>query len=122
MRRTPGTVVACAIAGIGILVVLVVGLLATLRFGLDRLQGPARPPSGEVVRLMSEARTDSLTKLGNRRAFQSDLAAEIERRNGSGSVFSLMAIDLDGLKRINDTHGHQAGDAHLRAVAAQLET
>ena len=51
-----------------ILVVLVVGLLTTLRFGLDRLQGPARPASGELARLMSEARTDSLTKLGNRRA------------------------------------------------------
>jgi diguanylate cyclase (GGDEF)-like protein/putative nucleotidyltransferase with HDIG domain len=161
MRRTLGTLVACAIAGIGvlavsgtvqllvpslsalaagaprqaepwpdelgeaaygaaILVVLVVGLLATLRFGLDRLQGPARPPSGEVVRLMSEARTDSLTTLGNRRAFGSDLATEIERRNRSGSVFSLMALDLDGLKGINDTYGHQAGDAHLRSIAAQL--
>jgi diguanylate cyclase (GGDEF)-like protein/putative nucleotidyltransferase with HDIG domain len=105
-----------------LVLVLFSGLVATLRFGLARLRGPARPPTeGELARLVSEARTDSLTKLGNRRAFQDDLAAEIERRNRSGSVFSLMAIDLDGLKRINDTHGHQAGDAHLRTIAAQLD-
>jgi diguanylate cyclase (GGDEF)-like protein len=105
-----------------IVLVLVAGLVATLRFGLSCLLGPARPPTkGELARLVSEARTDSLTRLGNRRAFQDDLAAEIERRNRSGSVFSLMAIDLDGLKRINDTHGHQAGDAHLRSIAARLD-
>jgi two-component system cell cycle response regulator len=105
-----------------LVVVLVAGLVATLRLALSCLHGPARPPaSGELAKLLSEARTDSLTKLGNRRAFQDDLAAEIERRNRSGSVFSLMAIDLDGLKRINDTHGHQAGDAHLRSAAARLD-
>jgi diguanylate cyclase (GGDEF)-like protein len=105
-----------------LVLVLFAGLVALMRFGLARLRGPARPASsGELARLKNEARTDSLTKLGNRRAFQDDLAAEIERRNRSGSVFSLMAIDLDGLKRINDTHGHQAGDAHLRAIATRLD-
>jgi diguanylate cyclase (GGDEF)-like protein len=105
-----------------LVLVLLAGLVATLRFGLARLRGPDRPPTeGELARLVAEARTDSLTRLANRRAFQDDLAAEIERRNRSGSVFSLMAIDLDGLKRINDTHGHPAGDAHLRSIAARLE-
>jgi diguanylate cyclase (GGDEF)-like protein/putative nucleotidyltransferase with HDIG domain len=104
-----------------IVLVLGAGLVAVARLGLASVRGSrGRPPQHDVEQLVSEARTDSLTKLGNRRAFESDLAAEIERRNRSGSAFSLMAIDLDGLKGINDTYGHQAGDAHLRSIAARL--
>ena len=106
---------------IAIVLVLGAGLVATARLGLASVRGSRRPPpEHDLEQLVSEARTDSLTKLGNRRAFQSELAAEIERRNRSGSAFSLMAIDLDGLKGINDTYGHQAGDAHLRSIAARL--
>ena len=71
------------------------------------------PENPELARLMTEARTDNLTRLANHRAFHDDLAAEIDRRNRTGSVFSLMAVDLDGLKSINDSLGHQAGDAHI---------
>ena len=52
-----------------------------------------------------EARTDNLTGLGNHRAFHHDLALEVQRRAQTGSVFALMAIDLDGLKQINDSPG-----------------
>ncbi|MGI9113096.1 MAG: bifunctional diguanylate cyclase/phosphohydrolase [Gaiellaceae bacterium] len=76
----------------------------------------------ELARLVSEARTDSLTKLANHRAFHDDLAAEIGRRNSTGSLFSLMAIDLDGLKSINDTGGHQAGDAYIVRLAQGIES
>ncbi|MGZ4291478.1 MAG: HD domain-containing phosphohydrolase [Gaiellaceae bacterium] len=67
--------------------------------------------------LSAQARTDSLTRLGNRRAFDDDLGSAIGYRAGSGQGFTLMAIDLDGLKRINDTKGHPAGDAQIRKVA-----
>ncbi len=88
---------------------------------------PSRRSSDrELARLVSEARTDSLTGLANHRAFHDDLAAAIERRNTTGSLFSLMAIDLDGLKAVNDTGGHQAGDAHIvrlsQAISATLGT
>ena len=69
---------------------------------------------------MTEARTDNLRPLANHRAFHDDLAAEIDRRNRTGAVFSLMAIDLDGLKSINDSLGHQAGDAHLVRLGRAL--
>jgi diguanylate cyclase (GGDEF)-like protein len=70
-----------------------------------------------VAHLSAQARTDTLTRLGNRRAFEDDPGLAIAARAGSGQVFTLMAIDLDGLKRINDSKGHPAGDAHIRNVA-----
>lgn len=70
-----------------------------------------------VDQLAAQARTDSLTRLGNRRAFDDDLGRAIGLRAETGQTFTLMAIDLDGLKRINDSRGHPAGDAQIRAVA-----
>jgi diguanylate cyclase (GGDEF)-like protein len=70
-----------------------------------------------VDHLAAQARTDALTRLGNRRAFDDDLGAAIAARAESAQVFTLVAIDLDGLKRINDSKGHPAGDAHIRTVA-----
>jgi diguanylate cyclase (GGDEF)-like protein len=75
-----------------------------------------------VAHLSAQARTDALTRLGNRRAFEDDLGAAIGARGGSGQVFTLMAIDLDGLKRINDSRGHPAGDAHIRNVAEAIRS
>ena len=104
-----------------ILLVLVAGIGSLLRTGFSGLRTAARPPSEqELSRLMAEARTDSLTELANRRAFNDDIATEIARRNRSGAAFSLMAVDLDGLKEINDTYGHPAGDAHLRSIGSRL--
>lgn len=64
------------------------------------------------------AYTDDLTGLGNRRAFRSR-AAELLNEAKAGSV-ALILIDVDGLKRINDTCGHQAGDELLTHVAQYL--
>src|SRR2546422_10290146 len=75
-----------------------------------------------VQQLAEQARTDSLTRLGNHRAFQDDLTAAIAARSTTGQPFTLMAIDIDGLKRINDTKGHPAGDAHIRRVASCLQS
>jgi len=101
--------------------------LATLIVGLLALLGcvavlRTRPAAGgerdaELERLEVEARTDSLTGLGNHRGFHHDLSLEVQRRSQTGSVFSLMAIDLDGLKQINDTKGHQAGDVYIKRVS-----
>jgi diguanylate cyclase (GGDEF)-like protein len=72
------------------------------------------------VQLEAVARTDNLTGLGNHRAFHHDLSAEIHRRAATGSAFALMAIDLDGLKQINDTQGHQAGDRYIERICEVL--
>jgi diguanylate cyclase (GGDEF)-like protein len=63
---------------------------------------------------------DGLTGLANRRMFNDDVRRMLAqaRRNGSGMV--LLLIDLDHFKQINDTLGHQAGDAVLAAVGARL--
>jgi diguanylate cyclase (GGDEF)-like protein len=71
----------------------------------------------EIERLHDAAHTDSLTGLGNHRTFYSHLAREIKRRAKVGSTFSLLAIDLDGLKRVNDEQGHLAGDEYIKTVA-----
>jgi diguanylate cyclase (GGDEF)-like protein len=59
------------------------------------------------------SRTDMLTGLFNRRAFDLELAAFIARASGSGSPLALLVMDLDEFKAINDTLGHLAGDSVL---------
>jgi diguanylate cyclase (GGDEF)-like protein len=63
---------------------------------------------------------DALTGLANRRTFEASLAREIDRVARSGEPALLLALDIDHFKRINDAHGHAAGDQVLKAVAAAL--
>jgi len=66
------------------------------------------------------ASTDHLTGLPNRRAFTDRLAEEIAAARRDGTDISLVLIDIDHFKRINDTHGHPAGDRVLMGVAAEI--
>lgn len=66
------------------------------------------------------AEVDPLTELANRRGFEAHLQQAITRVARTGQSASLMFIDLDNFKPINDTHGHLAGDAMLWAVASVL--
>ena len=61
--------------------------------------------------------TDPLTGLRNHRAFQEDLARELQRVGRTGEPLALALLDVDDLKTLNDTHGHQAGDERLQALA-----
>jgi diguanylate cyclase (GGDEF)-like protein len=70
-----------------------------------------------VDQLAAQARTDTLTRLGNRRAFEDDLGLTIASRAETAQPFTLLAVDLDGLKLINDRNGHPAGDTQIRTVA-----
>lgn len=64
--------------------------------------------------------TDALTGLANRRAFHARLREEWLRSRRFGSPLSLMLVDVDGLKRINDEGGHTAGDQVLRSTARSI--
>ena len=66
------------------------------------------------------AEIDPLTELGNRRGFEAHLQQAITRVERTGQAASLMFIDLDRFKPVNDTWGHLAGDAVLWAVASVL--
>jgi diguanylate cyclase (GGDEF)-like protein len=69
----------------------------------------------------SEARTDHLTGLANRREFERIMEREVALAERHDRKLTLMMIDLDNLKRINDRQGHRAGDAALRLVGQQLQ-
>jgi diguanylate cyclase (GGDEF)-like protein len=70
--------------------------------------------------LKREASHDPLTRLFNRRLFVERLEQEISHTQADGGRFSILFLDVDSLKRINDTYGHLAGDALLREVANAL--
>lgn len=71
---------------------------------------------------IAEARTDIVTGLKNRRAFNEELSRLFAQRQRLGGHFSLMMIDIDDFKNLNDTHGHLSGDVVLRSVGHVLST
>lgn len=66
------------------------------------------------------AATDALTKLANRMTFQDSLESELQRALREDGDLTLLMLDIDHFKKLNDTRGHQAGDDVLRRVAATL--
>jgi diguanylate cyclase (GGDEF)-like protein len=69
----------------------------------------------------SLARHDALTGLPNRRVFTVNLEAAIQRARSDGAACSVLLIDLDGFKKVNDLQGHQIGDTVLCEVARRME-
>jgi diguanylate cyclase len=70
----------------------------------------------------NEARTDGLTGINNRKAFDELIAQEIARASADGSQLCLMMGDIDHFKAFNDTWGHRTGDQVLRLVASCLKS
>ena len=74
----------------------------------------------EMHQLYGQARraalVDGLTGLGNHRAFQDELAHQLEEAQRQGTQLALLLFDVDGLKAVNDGHGHDAGDRLLAGV------
>ena len=74
-----------------------------------------------LERVQQMARTDGLTKIANRRTFEETLTTELSRAIRMKQPVSLVMLDIDRFKKLNDTHGHQRGDEVLREVAQLLE-
>ena len=70
--------------------------------------------------LESQANTDPLTGLGNLRNLQTELGHMLEIQKRYGHPFGVLLMDIDGLKRVNDSQGHQVGDRLLMQVAMAL--
>ncbi len=71
----------------------------------------------EVSRLANE---DELTGLRNRRAWMAEARSQLQLARRLGSTLSMLMLDVDHFKKINDTHGHPAGDAVLRGLGQLL--
>lgn len=91
-----------------------------------RLLGAIASVSLETVWQLEEAtrraRTDALTGLSNRRAFEEALARAVAEADRFGHNVGLVICDLDNFKRVNDLYGHDVGDHVLRSIAASLST
>jgi diguanylate cyclase (GGDEF)-like protein len=94
-------------------------LSARIRAALrvKHLQDELKEANRKLDRL---ARSDPLTDLPNRREFDEQFFLTVERSRRNGDPVSVMMIDLDHFKRINDEHGHQVGDDALRQMGALL--
>jgi diguanylate cyclase (GGDEF)-like protein len=85
-----------------------------------RVEHRTRALRSANAELELRASTDELTGLPNRRRMMEWIAHEIERAHRYGHALTLCMLDIDHFKRINDEHGHQAGDRALVAVADVL--
>ena len=77
--------------------------------------------AAEIRSHETEARTDSLTGLANRRAFDDEMRRRIAEWERKQVPFTLLLLDIDHFKKFNDTHGHLVGDEVLRQVAKVLK-
>jgi diguanylate cyclase (GGDEF)-like protein/putative nucleotidyltransferase with HDIG domain len=102
-------------------VVVAIGLVGIQGLVVRRYRRAGmRMRAAELKRLSLQAITDPLTALGNHRAFHQDLTNEIQRTARAGVPLSLVLLDVDDLKEVNDSFGHQAGDEQLRALGTAI--
>jgi diguanylate cyclase (GGDEF)-like protein len=87
---------------------------------VERLERALADARKEVASLAARADVDPLTDLVNRRGFERELARACAYVKRYGTSVALVYLDLDRFKNINDSHGHAAGDAMLKAVALVL--
>jgi diguanylate cyclase (GGDEF)-like protein len=104
---------------------LTIGLAVWVSLYFSRLNRALRREVHERRHLQEElerlANTDALTGLPNRRFFMTQLASELARRQRYGHPLSLLMLDLDHFKQINDQWGHVVGDEALRVFADAVQ-
>lgn len=87
---------------------------------VEKLEAYQRELERQGSELLTQALTDALTAVGNRRAFEKDLSAELLRSTRYGVDCSLVMIDVDHFKDFNDRYGHPEGDVVLATIARLL--
>jgi diguanylate cyclase (GGDEF)-like protein len=97
------------------LLLAVLSALAALWSGLL-----ARRRAGEIEEVSAAAMTDPLTGVLNRRGFTEAVQRELDRARRHDERFAIAYVDIRGLKMVNDTEGHLAGDELLRQAASVL--
>ncbi len=75
----------------------------------------------EINQIRREACTDALSQVANRKAFDEKLGLVLSAWNRKGRPFVLIMADIDHLKRINDSHGHRAGDLVIQRIGGMLK-
>lgn len=91
-----------------------------LRAEIGRLRQALARAEARIAELEAHADVDPLVEVLNRRGFERELERSLAYVRRYGGQAALLFIDLDGFKAVNDAHGHAAGDAMLKAVAAAL--
>ena len=115
----PGTI---SYAGVLMIITLIVFYKKKTAASIDKIdQQRARLKESEK-RLYQMAYYDSLTRLHNRDWFVEHLDASIQKAKGNDTLVSVIFIDLDSFKSINDTMGHSSGDAALKLIAERLSS
>ncbi len=105
--------------GIGLWIGIIVLPLFYLTL-LNRLHTLNKKLTEELAKTSHAATHDALTGLINRECFYAQLRQEIRRAKRYGHSFAVFLLDLDGFKEVNDSFGHQSGDAVLTEVARRL--
>jgi diguanylate cyclase (GGDEF)-like protein len=111
MRTNRNQIVIDIVSTIGILLAIIYFLTWKLVGRLDETQ----------KRLKHIAVTDELTGIKNRRHIMEQMNKEYQRAVRTGGALSLILLDIDNFKIVNDTHGHAFGDKVLQAVAKEME-
>jgi diguanylate cyclase (GGDEF)-like protein len=93
---------------------------ALLRAEVERLRRELEDAHDRIAELELRADVDPLLDILNRRGFERELKRSLAYVQRYGTAAALLYVDLDGFKAVNDRHGHSAGDALLKAVAAEL--
>jgi diguanylate cyclase (GGDEF)-like protein len=113
-----------ALAALGAMLLLLVGFTTWMARQILRPASQLEASRSRLRELYESAREaalrDSLTGLGNHRAFQEGVARMVEGARRYGTAFSLVLIDIDEFKRINDTRGHAVGDQLLAEVGSLI--
>lgn len=87
---------------------------------MERNQQEAEALRKSLAKARREADADHLTGLPNRRAFERELLTAVEHAKKTDAPLSVAFCDIDHFKKVNDTHGHEAGDRVLTAIAKTL--
>jgi diguanylate cyclase len=98
----------------------IVGANQELQSRLDNAELKLEEQTKQLTSYLTEARTDGLTGLANRKAFDQKLDECFGKWQANKQLFSLALIDVDHFKKVNDTYGHPAGDAVLKEMAKRL--